>query len=456
MMPDDSDAPVGNAPMPPRRRRGLGRRWKFLAGASALLDETLDYETTLANVVRLAIPAIADHAGIVLLAPDGSASWAYSAHREASRMPLVERLRAFDPSILLLTDSLPGGWQVTTPRLIASVGDEDLRAVAHDAVHLALLRELAPVSYLGVPLVSRGRGLGILVLCTTPASGRTYGEQDLALAGELGRRAALAVDRARLYREAERARQAREAMIAVVAHDLKNPLSTIQMATSLLLGDVVPDDEAHRLARRHLAIVDRATARMRRLIHDLLDVSAIEAGRMRLQCSPHRARSLVEDALEMLRPLAAAKAIALEVEVPAELPAVSVDNERVLQVFGNIGGNAIKFTPAGGRVRIGVEPGLGRDPVVEFIVSDTGPGIAPDDLTRVFDPYWRAAKVSRSGTGLGLAIAKGIVEAHGGQIGATSILGRGSSFWFTLPAAVSRSASPAGESCLAPRAAGAG
>jgi len=419
---------VANATAP--RRATPNRRWKFLAEASAALDASLDYETTLANVVQLSVPAIADYAGIALLTDDGDARWACAAHRDARKALLVERLRTYDPALSLDADPLGVAVRGGRALLIGDVADEQLHAVAVDETHLALLREIGPTSYIGVPLSARDRTLGVLALCMTRDSGRRYGDADVALAEAVGHRAALAVDRALLYRDAEQARQAREAMVAVVAHDLKNPLSTIQMASSLLLDELVPDDDAHRIERRQLAIVRRSADRMRRLVRDLLDVSAIEAGRLRIERVAQPVRPLVEDALDALRPLAAEKGIELVAEVPAELPPVSADPERVLQVLSNLGGNAIKFTGAHGRVTLGVA--RIADVVLEFNVSDTGSGIAPDDLPHVFDRYWRAAK-TRTGTGLGLAIAKGIVEAHGGRIGATSALGEGSTFRFTLP-----------------------
>ena len=421
----------------PRARTTLGRRWKFLAEAGALLDASLDYETTLTNVVRLAVPRIADYASVALLTDDDSARWATSAHRNPRKTLLVERLRAYHPAFTLATD--PFGMVVRRgqPQLVSVIDDEMLRAMALDESHHALLREFAPTSYIAVPLRARDRSLGVLVLCMTCDSNRRYGEADVAVAQEVGHRAALAVDRALLYRDADQARRAREAMVAVVAHDLKNPLSTIQMVSSLLLEELVPDDEAHRIERQQLAIAHRAVARMRRLIHDLLDVSAIEAGQLRLTRAPVTIRTIVDDALDVLTPLALAKGIELTADVPANLPPVSAERERVMQVFSNVGGNAIKFTPAGGLVTIAVARANDPDSMLELSVRDTGPGISPDDLPHVFDRYWSTAKTAGTGTGLGLAIAKGIVEAHGGQIGATSGLAQGTTFRFTLPIAAS-------------------
>jgi signal transduction histidine kinase len=418
-----------------RRRRTVGHRWKFLAQAGALFDASLDYETTLAHVVQHAVPTIADYAAIALVADDGSARWGYSTHRDANKAMLAERLRGYPLVLATPTNALTAVLRDGTTQLVGTVDEARLGESAVDATHLELLRELDPTSFIAVPLVARGRLLGSLVLCMTRGSGRRYSEEDQPLAGELGHRAALAVDNAQLYRAAEQARQAREAMVAVVAHDLKNPLSTVQMAADLLLDDVIPDDDAHSAARRHLLTIRRASDRMFRLVRDLLDVSAMEGGRLRLDRRPLRVHLVVNDVLEVLRPLAAGRQVEMTTEVPETCPHIVVDRERLLQVFANLGGNAIKFAPAGSQVTIGVATGDGSDRMLEFSITDTGPGMAPEDLPRIFEPYWRAARTGREGTGLGLTIAKGIVEAHGGRIEVTSLVGRGSTFRFTVPIA---------------------
>ena len=233
-----------------------------------------------------------------------------------------------------------------------------------------------------------------------------------------------------LYRAAEEAGRDREKMVAVVSHDLKNPLSTIQMAVSFLLEDIVPDDEAHAMERRQLNAIKRESGRMYRLIHDLLDANAIEAGKLHVKRSLQEVTPLVDEVVETLRPLAAAKRIELAVETAPELPQLHVDRDRLFQVFSNLGGNAIKFTPEGGRVLIRARC---DDDAVAFDVVDTGPGIPPADLPRVFDRYWQAKQTASLGSGLGLTIAKGIVEAHGGRIAVSSVPGEGTVFSFAIP-----------------------
>jgi signal transduction histidine kinase len=427
--PADIGAGGGRSPAESRRASG---RWHFLADASTALDASLDYEETLANVVRLAVPEVADYSYVALVNEDGSMRWGHSAHRDPARHELVEALRAYQPH--RDTPDHPTSRAIRTgePQIQPRVDDKFLARVSRDEHHLALLRALSPASVVVVPLIARERVFGTIVFATTPESGRHYNARDFELAREVGRRAAFAIDHALLYQAAERAAQARDELMAVVAHDLKNPLSTIQLATGFLLEEIVPNDPTHQLEREQLAAVRRAAERMYRLIHDLLDLSGADAGRLLIEPKSHEAAELLRDAVDMHRPLADAKGITLEATAGESLPCVLADRERIAQVFSNLIGNALKFTPRGGRVRLGTSRGT-ED--VHFVVQDTGPGIAPEDQAHVFDRFWQAKKTARMGTGLGLAIAKAIVESHGGSIGVESTPGAGSTFYFSLPVA---------------------
>jgi signal transduction histidine kinase len=405
--------------------------WKFLADAGELLDSSLDYQSTLSNVLQLAVPAIADFAAIALRAADGSMSWGSSVHRDPGKAAAAARLMEFQPAFKNPTHPAAEYLRSGTPVVFDLIDDQFLESIAHNQIHFAILKALSFTSLIFVPLRARDHDLGILVFGVAADSGRRYGDTDLTLAQELGRRAALAVDNALLYQKAEEAARAREVMMGVVSHDLKNPLSTISMAASFLLEEVIPDDGAHTVERKQLGAVQRAAERMFRLIHDLLDVTAVEAGRISLgRRRVQAAQPLIDEAADVLRPLAEAKQIRFITDVAAGLPMVDVDRDRLLQVFSNLGGNAIKFTPENGVVRVAAT--LAGDSV-EFTVSDTGPGIADPDLAQVFDRFWQAKNTAHLGTGLGLAIAKGIVEAHGGQIRVSSELGVGTEFVFTIP-----------------------
>jgi signal transduction histidine kinase len=237
----------------------------------------------------------------------------------------------------------------------------------------------------------------------------------------------MAVENARLFRAARAATEAREHTLAVVAHDLRNPLTAIRMDAEMLrsiLGPGLGDFERSSLVR-----IDDVATRMDGLIQDLLDVSRMERGGPALDLAAHDAGELLAEAADTLRPLAAAHGLRLEVRgCPAP---VHADGARVVQVVSNLVGNAVKFTPEGGAVTLSCEPD-GEE--VRFAVADTGSGIEPEQLPHIFGAFWQARHADRRGLGLGLSIARGFVEAHGGRIWVESEPGRGTTFFFTLPA----------------------
>jgi len=226
-----------------------------------------------------------------------------------------------------------------------------------------------------------------------------------------------------------RAVTARDDVLGIVAHDLRNPLSTIIMQASLLER---PAPEVERRDQTPRLVIARSAARMNRLIQDLLDVAVVEAGQL-LKVERERVSTaqLVRDAVDTQTPLASSSTVKLRLVVDEALPDVWGDRHRLLQVFENLIGNALKFTPAGGRVTVGAAT---RDKEVVFSVADTGAGIAPESLPHVFDRFWQATgRAARLGAGLGLPITKGIVEAHAGQIWVDSAVGQGTTFFFTVP-----------------------
>jgi signal transduction histidine kinase len=241
---------------------------------------------------------------------------------------------------------------------------------------------------------------------------------------------ARAIRLARKRAAAERAARVREEILAVVAHDLRNPLNTLHMGCSLLL-DVTTTAE-QPVERKQLKMMHRAGQRMKRLIQDLLDARRIDGGRLAVQVQPDAMTAILDDAVELLRPLADAEGIQLVHERGDESPTVLVDPARIHQVLSNLVGNAIKFTPRGGRITLRAHC-AGRE--VRVAVIDTGPGIAAEQVPRIFRRLWQGQRTDTRGIGLGLAIAKGIVEAHGGRIWVETRLGEGSEFCFTVPLA---------------------
>ena len=230
----------------------------------------------------------------------------------------------------------------------------------------------------------------------------------------------------KMYGEAERIIDAREEILRIVAHDLRNPLNTISMATDLMLEDTKQDPAR----ASQLRIVKRSGERMNRLIQDLLSVTTIEAGRLSIAPKKVSVNDLLHEACELLEPIAREKHISLTVSAAADLPPVRADSARVLQVFSNLVGNAVKFTPTGGAITLSAAREDGK---VQCSVADNGPGIPAAQIPRLFGKFWQAKRGDGRGVGLGLAIARGIVEAHGGSIVVSSEEGQGSVFTFALP-----------------------
>jgi phosphoserine phosphatase RsbU/P len=235
---------------------------------------------------------------------------------------------------------------------------------------------------------------------------------------------------------AEAAVAARDEVLRVVSHDLGNSLSAVKIH-AVVLGRVLARDEEpeQEIGTRIEAIKDLVT-QMNRLRQDLLDIASIDAGRLSVETATHAVGALVESAAAAVRDRAAEKSIQLEIPADSNDRTVQADRDRVLQVFGNLLGNAIKFTPEGGSIIVRGEEEVGTNgPMVRFTVTDTGVGIAAEHLPHVFDRFWKMKSGNPGGTGLGLAIARGIVEAHGGVITVDSRAGEGTTISFTLPAA---------------------
>jgi signal transduction histidine kinase len=228
--------------------------------------------------------------------------------------------------------------------------------------------------------------------------------------------------------DAEQATRTRDEVLAMVSHDLRNPLNLVFTANAFLLetaAGLKPQE------REQLQMIRRATAQMNRLIQDLLEVSGMEAGNISMEARPEAVESLVRDGCGMLEHAAGAASIGLAWEVAPDLPPVRADRDRIHQVLGNLIGNALKFTPEGGRIHVRADR---AGDSVRVSVTDDGEGISEEDLPHVFDRFWQARRSREGGAGLGLAIAQRIIDAHGGEIRAESEVGRGSTFVFTLPA----------------------
>jgi len=414
-------------------RRRAERAMRLVSTAGAALAASLDVEATLAKITELVAPEVADWCIVDLLEDDGTLRRVSMAPRSSPKLQAAhEQTHEVD-----LSGDIAGSplWVARTGEaaFVSPISDDMLVAAAHDAAHLETLRSLALVSYIAVPLAARGRTRGVISMATAE-SGRRFDEHDFHFAQELARVAAFAVDNARLYQDAQRASKSREEVLAIVSHDLRNPLYAINLAAALLQRRLV-EPEADERARRQVETILRSASRMEHLIRSLLDVASIQAGRLVVELQVCDADTIVADAIESQRPIAAVKGVLLLREEPGAQPSgvsVRCDPDRILQVLSNIIDNAVKFCRPGDTIDVSTRR-RGRE--LEIVVSDTGPGIAPEALPHLFDPYWSAAQHAKRGTGLGLYIAKSIVAAHHGRMTVESRIGRGTRFAFTLPIA---------------------
>lgn len=359
----------------------------------------------------------------VLLAGEGYTSVVRTSDARQA-VPLWER---HAPDLVLLDLHMPhlDGFGVLA-ELRARTPPDDYRPVlvlTADATVEAKERALSSGAsdFLGKPIDATEALLRVRNLLETRVLYRELG-------GELARSAAMAAENARLFAEAQAAVEAQQHTLAVVAHDLRNPICAIRMDAEML--GAVLGAEAAPFARESLERIGRTAVRLDGLIQDLLDVSRIERGRVALELAPHPPAALLARAAEELGSLAAAHGVRLEVD-PGEAPPVRADAARVLQIVGNLVGNAVKFTPRGGSVTLACA--AEGDDRVRFSVADTGPGIAPEEVPHLFGAFWQAREADRRGLGLGLAIARGLVEAHGGRIWVETAPSRGATFLFTLP-----------------------
>ena len=411
------------------------RRAAFLAEAGVALTSSLDYGETLSKLVHLAVPVLADWCIVDVLEDNGRARRLAVAHARPEDDALAEEMQRFAPTPDGHTPEAVALRPGQPALLIADVRDR-LADLSSNAEHRAVLGRLGLRSMIVVPIVSRERTLGVMSLLST-GSERTFGRDDLDLCEELGRRAALAVDNARLYRAsqdarsaAETANRAKDEFLATLSHELRTPLTPILGWTVMLRSGTLDPAAIHR----GLEVIERNVRAQTQLIGDLLDVSRIITGKLRLEVHPIAVVPVIEAGVDAVRSSAEAKEITLTVDVPPEVPKITGDPDRLQQVVWNLVSNAVKFTPQGGRIDVALST---EGSCLKLAVTDNGKGIEPEFLPHVFERFRQADSTStraHGGLGLGLAIVRHLVELHGGTVQAESAgLGRGSSFIVRLP-----------------------
>ncbi|HJQ67638.1 MAG TPA: GAF domain-containing protein [Blastocatellia bacterium] len=402
---------------------------RFLAEASAVLSSSLSYEATLTSMAQLSVPRIADYCVVDIINDQGQIERLAVAHFDPKKVELVEELQRRYPPEANRPGPLTRVLQSGRSELVSEIPDPLLVSLARDEEHLRIMRELKPRSFMVVPLVARGRTLGAISFVSAE-SGHRYDEDDLALAEDLARRAALAVDNARLYRETQEASRLKDDFLATVSHELRTPLNAI-LGWSRMLRTNRFDDET---AAQALETIERNARAQAQLIEDLLDVSRIITGKLRLDIRPVEPVEVINAAIDAVRPAADAKQVRIQTVLDPWAGVVSGDPDRLQQVLWNLLSNAIKFTPKEGSVQIRLERVNSH---IDITLSDTGQGIAPEFLPFVFDRFRQADSTltrAHGGLGLGLAIVRHLVEMHGGTVRAESEgEGRGATFTVKLP-----------------------
>ncbi|HEV8434591.1 MAG TPA: ATP-binding protein, partial [Thermoanaerobaculia bacterium] len=409
-----------------RRQR---ERLAFLADASRALA-SIDYGETLARIAKIAVPRIADWCAIDLLSEDGQTiSRVTVEHDDPAKVEQAKELQEKNPP----TPSDPGIADAIRERRAVFYPDisvEVLRARGTPEVRLRLIQELGLRSLIIAPMIAGDRVLGTLTLVT--ANDRRLMADDVTVAENVASRAAVAVQNAQLYLEAQEANRAKDDFLATVSHELRTPMTAILGWAKLLRTTTDPS-----IIDEGTAAIERSASAQAQLVDDILDVARIRVGKLRMRFEEASLAEVVERAVETVRFAARAKHIELHVDLPAREVPVNGDRQRLQQVVWNLLSNAIKFTPDGGRVSVRLESG---DRVARISVSDTGLGIAPEFLPHIFERF-RQAETNQTrghgGLGLGLSIAQHIVAAHHGSIhGESAGEGKGATFTVEIPLVV--------------------
>jgi PAS domain S-box-containing protein len=401
----------------------------FLAKAGTALSGSLDFEATLKTVAHLSVPAIADWCAVDVVGERGALQRLAIAHADPSKIELARAIDERYPS----DPATPGGVHEVIhtgrPVFVPRITPAMLTVVAVDEDHRRILTALNLRSYMCVPIMAHNRAFGAITFVSAE-SGREYSDSDLRFARELAARASLAAQNARSYARANEASRLKDEFLATLSHELRTPLNAVLGYARMLRTRSMPPEKTESA----IEVVERNATALKQMIEDVLDVSRIVAGRLRLEARPVDLPAILKEASATVMPAADAKGVRVDMQIAPITGSVSGDPDRLRQIVWNLMSNAIKFTPHGGTVQLS----LSRvDSHVEIVVSDTGRGISPDFLPFVFERFRQgdsSASREHGGLGLGLAIARQLAEMHGGTIAAASEgPGRGATFTVTLP-----------------------
>lgn len=411
------------------QRKSTEEHLRFLARANGLFASSLNYQSTLKNLAQAAVPALADWCAVdIRTGEDAPYERLAVAHVDPAKVELAWELRRLyppDPS----TDPIEQVIRSGTSQLVRDIPDDLLRRMTVDEEHYRIVKELGLVSWMMVPLPGRRGSLGAVTFVSSDSK-RLFTQMDLFHAEEFARQAAVAIENATLYGEAQDANRAKDDFLATLSHELRTPMTAI-LGWSSMLRDGGLDNETYATA---IESILRSAHAQAILIEDVLDMSRIIAGKMQIEPQPVDIAEVVQAAMRTVQPAAEAKGVTLEFQRRPGASLVSGDPNRLQQVVWNLLSNAIKFTQRGGEAVTRVEQ---SGSFVRVSIRDTGRGIAPHFLPHIFEPFRQAEHVTtrtQGGLGLGLAIVRQLVELHGGNVSALSEgEGKGASFVVEIP-----------------------
>ena len=406
-------------------RKRFEMRERFLAEAGERLAASFGSSETLTEVARLAIPTIADGCILENRVASGFLAGA-AAHIDPAIEEILDEVSLAGARVPPKSHPLTEILERRLPVLLQSNAASRLLETSTLPAYLKAVEAMNPESALFLPLVAREQLIGALTLFRAKGS---FDGDDLGFAEDLARLAALALDNARLHDAVRASLRAREEMVGVVSHDLRNPVAAVKMLSRTLLR---APDQAGTSARETIELIAQAAEQMDALIRDLLEVSHLDSGKLLILPISVEPSTLLTDSLQTLRPLLDEKGMKLDLQIETGLRQVKADPERIQQTLSNLVGNSIKFSSTGSKIVV-----IARSNPEGVVISvvDNGNGIPADQLPRVFDRYWQSSRTDRQGAGLGLAIAKGIIDSHGGRIWIESKAGEGTTVSFTLPLA---------------------
>lgn len=413
-------------------RKNIENNLLFLTEASKTLSSSLDYETTLSTVARLAVPEIADWCVVDLLDTERNIKQVAVAHKDPKKVKWAKEYRKLNPPDMNAKTGLANVLRTGKSELYPLITDAILVATAKNEQHLKLIRSLGFTSAMVVPLFSQGRPIGAITFVTTETR-RRYNAADLAMAEELAGRASLAIENARLYKGSQEAIALRDDFISVASHELKTPITSVKIFTQVLQNycDHIGDTKA----KNYLSKMDKQLNKLTELIYNLLDISKIQAGRIEFSKKRFDFDAAVAEIVSIMQESAPKHIIEIKGKTGKM---VYGDEDRIGQVLSNLISNAVKYSPGAKKVQVHLSS---TSTHVVVCVEDFGIGMDEQHLHRIFERFYRVSEPTDKtfpGLGIGLYISSEIIKRHDGDFWVDSEPGKGSRFFFSIPIALPR------------------